>query len=83
MPRLSDRHEAWDRALVMLGFFLLLGGMLVVNSACTRIYMCPAFGCGPMPLCDPAGSAVGIALIALGADMVAYGLLRHRWARTG
>ena len=67
----------------MLGSLVLtVFGMFVVLTACGPYGAAPSPCCVPIPLCNPAGALEGIALSALGADGLGYGLLRLRRLRT-
>lgn len=70
--------------LAVLGLLPLLLGTYTLWLACypPGFVSCPAGGCtGPYYLCNPSASFFGIALGALGADMIGLGLMLIWWNR--
>lgn len=70
-------------ASMLAGVLLLPFGISVVYAACTQGALGIPLGANPSPLCDPGQSVLGLALDAVGAGIIAVGIIRLRRARTG
>lgn len=69
-------------ALILAGLVLLLSGILVFISGGVSCPQVVGSRCGSLTDFDPPMSFAGIALGALGTDMVGLGLIRYRWSKT-
>lgn len=83
-PDMNSRHKGI--ALAVLGVLPLLVGMYFLWFACSASGLIASSTAGASAtalVCEPSVSLVGIALAALGADLIVLGFLIVRWDRTG